>query len=116
VSRSFRFGDENAAAIAELCRRLEGLPLAIELAAVRVATLPPSEIVARRAATAATPVGDDQCLDESRGRWLARFQAWAGMLASVAGNDSRAIDLGLSALALATGAGDARTIVAATML
>ena len=47
ASRAFRFGPGNGGAIAELCRRLEGLPLAIELAAVRAGTLPVSEILTR---------------------------------------------------------------------
>lgn len=45
VDRTFALHDGNAAAIAELCRVLEGLPLAIELAAARAAALPAAEIL-----------------------------------------------------------------------
>jgi tetratricopeptide (TPR) repeat protein len=44
---SFTFDEENAAAVAEVCRRVDGLPLAIELAAARVKLMPPQAILAR---------------------------------------------------------------------
>ena len=37
----------NASAVAEVCRRLDGMPLAIELAAARVLTMQPAEIASR---------------------------------------------------------------------
>jgi predicted ATPase len=43
----FEVGPDNAASIAEVCRRLDGIALAIELAAARVTMLPVAEIAAR---------------------------------------------------------------------
>ncbi len=47
VKPNFVLTNENAAPIAEICRRLDGLPLAIELAAVRVRLLSPDAILER---------------------------------------------------------------------
>jgi predicted ATPase/transcriptional regulator with XRE-family HTH domain len=41
---TFSAGDESIAAIAEICRRLDGIPLAIELAAARVRMLSPHQL------------------------------------------------------------------------
>jgi predicted ATPase/DNA-binding SARP family transcriptional activator len=43
----FRLTDANASSIAHICERLDGMPLAIELAARRVKTLSPQQIVTR---------------------------------------------------------------------
>jgi predicted ATPase/class 3 adenylate cyclase len=40
----FSLGPSNVAAVSEICRHLDGIPLAIELAAARVAALRPAEI------------------------------------------------------------------------
>ena len=47
VQPAFVLTERNVAAVAQICRRLDGIPLAIELAAARVKAIPPEQIAAR---------------------------------------------------------------------
>ena len=47
VKQDFRLTNETAPTVAEICYRLDGLPLAIELAAARIKLLPPKAMLAR---------------------------------------------------------------------
>lgn len=47
ILRTFRITEENAAAVTGICQKVDGIPLAIELASARVDILTPEEILAQ---------------------------------------------------------------------
>ncbi|CCH87486.1 ATPase-like protein [Modestobacter italicus] len=89
----------NAAAVAEVVRRLEGLPLAVELAAARVRTLPPALLVRRLTAALdqALELRDPDVDAPDRQRTLRTTIAWSHDLL---GDADRAL---LARLSLCTG-------------
>ena len=92
----FDLGDGNADAVAEICRRVDGLPLAIELAAARCGLLSPTEIAerldtalgapgagardapARQQTLRATIDWSHELLSDAEKRCFARFAVFAG--------------------------------------
>ena len=96
VDSGFTITSDNATAVAEVCRRLDGIPLAIELAATRLKVLSIEQINARLddrfrllARTYRTPVGRQQTLEatvdwsydllsEDERRLLRRLSTFAG--------------------------------------
>jgi predicted ATPase/class 3 adenylate cyclase len=96
VKADFALTDNNAPAVVEICQRLDGVPLAIELAAARVIALSPSELVQRldrrfqllaggrrgaveRHATLRAAIDwSYELLDEAEQRLLARMSVFSG--------------------------------------
>ena len=64
VRPDFAINDDNRAAVAELCRRLDALPLAIELAAARVRVLSPQAMLPRLNQSLALLTGGKRDLPE----------------------------------------------------
>jgi predicted ATPase len=79
----FELNQENASAIAEICARLDGLPLAIELAAARVKVLSPSAMKTRLASRLQLLTGGAQDLPQ-RQRTLRAAMDWSHELLSAA--------------------------------
>ena len=72
----FLLTERNAAAVAKLCRMLDGLPLALELAAARTRLLSPDALVARLGDRLALLTGDTRDLPE-RHRSLRSTIEWS---------------------------------------
>ena len=79
----FELNRENASAVSEICTRLDGLPLAIELAAARVKVLSPSSIRARLASRLQLLTGGAQDLPQ-RQQTLRAAMDWSYDLLSAA--------------------------------
>jgi predicted ATPase/class 3 adenylate cyclase len=62
IQPTFQISQSNARTIAEICVRLDGLPLAIELAAARIRLLPPQALLARLAKSLQVLTGGAQTL------------------------------------------------------
>jgi predicted ATPase len=83
VRPDFALTDGNAAAVVELCRRLEGLPLAIELAAARIRLLDPDALL-QRLATSLDALGTGAVDLPPRQRTLRATVEWSVSLLAAA--------------------------------
>jgi predicted ATPase/tRNA A-37 threonylcarbamoyl transferase component Bud32/tetratricopeptide (TPR) repeat protein len=81
LSPSFEVNDENAGDVLALCQRLDGLPLAIELAAARIRRETPRSILERLSQSGALRVLGHGFHDAERRQWTLRDTiAWSDKL------------------------------------
>jgi predicted ATPase/class 3 adenylate cyclase len=81
VKPDFAVTNVNAPAVAEICARLDGLPLAIELAAARIKLLPPQQLLKRLERRLPLLTGGAQDL-ETRQQTMRATLAWSEGLLS----------------------------------
>ncbi len=81
VQYDFQLTKENAATIAEICRQLDGLPLALELAAARIKLLSPQSLLARLNSRLTLLTGGGQDVPE-RQKTLRATMLWSYELLS----------------------------------
>ncbi|MGB3717173.1 MAG: tetratricopeptide repeat protein [Candidatus Promineifilaceae bacterium] len=76
INPHFEITEDNSAAVIEICRRLDGLPLAIEIAAARIKMLPPQALLTRLDQSLKLLVGGAKDLP-SRQQTLRRTIDWS---------------------------------------
>jgi predicted ATPase/DNA-binding SARP family transcriptional activator len=79
VAPRFELDQRNVAAVVDICRRVDGLPLAVELAAARVRALTPEEIARRLAASIKLLASSERSVDP-RHRTLEATIDWSYQL------------------------------------
>jgi predicted ATPase/DNA-binding SARP family transcriptional activator len=79
VSSRFSLSEDNEDAVAEICRRVDGIPLAIELAAARISVLAPAQI-AERLGESLSVLTDDSRTALSRQQTLSATLDWSHAL------------------------------------
>ena len=82
LAPEFELDDDNATAIAAICQRLDGMPLALELAAPRLALLSPEQVLERMDQRFRF-LGSDAAGRDPRHRSLVRLLEWSfGLLSA----------------------------------
>ena len=92
----FRLNERNAAAVAKICRSLDGLPLALELVAPRVETLGVAEVATRLSDRFSLATGSRRSVPE-RQRTLRSALEWSCSLLT---SDEQAGCGGVSAMSV----------------